>query len=290
MINLPNSDPQILQNIQYYFQQPINSMNDINALFFKNKYNFVNFLNKEESSQFLKYYNYLRQLVFQIDNLFPEKVIPILKTGQKNNKLELTRKQVALLFLLSFFKCIKLNQDTNFNIFCVFYVLKITSYAKIEKTKCFINYLIQIGKWLSENNKILDEKITYIRDSIEPNQYLDKELCEVKICESGSLFDGKASYCIDFANKYIGGGVLDEGNVQEEILFTIEPEAIVSLFFMEVMGNNDAIGIYNTIQYSNYNGYGEKFKFNGSAIPNDITKIKKHKIIAIDAINLSNFL
>jgi poly(ADP-ribose) glycohydrolase len=33
---------------------------------------------------------------------------------------------------------------------------------------------------------------------------------------------------VDFANKKIGGGVLKNGCVQEEILFAIFPEAIIS--------------------------------------------------------------
>lgn len=33
----------------------------------------------------------------------------------------------------------------------------------------------------------------------------------------------------DFANELIGGGVLTGGNVQEEILFILRPELLVSL-------------------------------------------------------------
>ena len=103
--------------------------------------------------------------------------------------------------------------------------------------------------------------------------------------EKGSLFDGDSDYCVDFANKYIGGGALTGGCVQEEILFAVEPEAVVSMFFMEVMDKNDAIGIFNTIEYSKYKGYGSLFEYEKSAITDDLTKIKRHKIIAIDAIN-----
>ena len=118
---------------------------------------------------------------------------------------------------------------------------------------------------------------------------MDKEidLCEITLNEKGSLFEGKeSSYCVDFANKYIGGGALTGGCVQEEILFAVEPEATVSMLFMEVMDEKDAIGIYNTIEYSKYTGYGSKFKFEKSAITDDLSlnQIKKHKIIAIVAI------
>ena len=90
---------------------------------------------------------------------------------------------------------------------------------------------------------------------------------------------------------FIGGGVLQGGCVQEEILFATQPEAIVSMFFMEVMGDDDAIRIDNLIQYSNYSGYAHSFKFKESAINNNdhinnmnnINNIKTYKIIAIDA-------
>ena len=121
------------------------------------------------------------------------------------------------------------------------------------------------------------------------NQDTTKEtkLCQLMMDTKESLFNGKASYCVDFANKYIGGGVLNCGCVQEEILFCIDPEAIVSLYFMEVMSDNDAIGIYNTIQYSNYKGYGYSFTYDGCAIDfKDDKNNKKHRIIAIDAISL----
>ena len=48
---------------------------------------------------------------------------------------------------------------------------------------------------------------------------------------------------VDFANKYIGGGVLGEGCVQEEIRFVICPELIVSILLTEVLDHNEAVVI-----------------------------------------------
>ena len=59
--------------------------------------------------------------------------------------------------------------------------------------------------------------------------------------------------------------------------------------FMEVMDKNDAIGIFNTIEYSRYTGYGHSFNFEKSSITDDLTKIKRHRIIAIDAIVSRSF-
>ena len=284
MADLPHKNKDYFQYIQKLFQSIPNNIKDLNQIFFDNKCPFFDLISKEEiSKEFLKYYNNLKNLVFELEALFPEKELSLLKTCQKKVKKVLTRKQVALLFLLSFFNLIKINEKNNCNYFVVSNVLY---YSKVsflfEFGKCFLNYLTQIGKWLSEGNKILDEEIIYVRDNIENLDYNDKELCELNLNEKDSLFEGDASYCVDFANKYIGGGVLRGGSVQEEILFTIEPEAMVSMLFMEVMDKNDAIGIYNTIQYSKYKGYKNKFEFQGNAITND-TQIKKHKIIAIDA-------
>ncbi len=38
---------------------------------------------------------------------------------------------------------------------------------------------------------------------------------------------------IDFANKRLGGGVLRNGCVQEEVLFSIFPEAVISKIVCE---------------------------------------------------------
>ena len=294
MVSLPHKNPKLLYNLKCCFQKVPNDINDINLTFFRNKCQYFNFLKKEEIDEFLKYYKYLQKLVLQLEKLFPNNELPLLKTSQKIAKIVLTRRQVALIFLLSFFNFLEINQNNSCNMFLVSNILFTNNRAKFEFGRCFINYLIQIAKWLEEeentniSSSILEEEITYIRDNINQINYIDKELCEVNIDVTNSLFNSNDSYIVDFANKYIGGGVLKNGCVQEEILFAIEPEAIVSLFFMQVMDNNDAIGIYNTIQYSNYEGYGNTFKFAGSAIPIDKAKIKKHKIIAIDSYNLNN--
>ena len=167
----------------------------------------------------------------------------------------------------------------------IYTILNSTYGPSFNKGRCLLNYITIIGKWLEEKNPILDEPITYIRENINFNFENFEEitkLCDVEIVPQGSMFDTKASFCVDFANKYIGGGTLSGGCVQEEILFAVEPEAIVSIFFMEKMENNDAIRIDNLIQYSKYSGYAASFKYEESEI-ND-KELIKHNIIAIDAL------
>ena len=284
------SSPYINNYSKVNFSKTPKTFNELNEIFFNGKSKFFYKIEKnypKEGEEFLKIYKNLQELVSNIDNIL-QKEYPLLKKFTKKNKIEMTRKEAALLFLLSFFKCLECKS----NRFNVYYILLSNSGPAFQFGRCYLNYLTIIGKWLEEKNEILNEKLIYIRDNKDSKEYLDNKevnLCEINVIEEGSLFDGKASYCIDFANKYIGGGALTGGSVQEEILFAVEPEAIISMLFMEVMDENDAIGIFNTIEYSKSTGYGYSVKFDKSAITDDLKQIKKHRIIAIDAVDNRGF-
>ena len=287
---LPHNNKEFWEKVKERLKIIPNSFKELNTIFFDGKCKFFDEIekkHKEEGEEFFKVYQYLQDLALNLEKILPE-TIPILKKNTQD-KIELTRKQAGLIFFLSFFELIDFLQEKGLkeHRFIVSQILFSLTQLKFEFGRCFLNYLTVIGKWLSENNIILDEKIKYIRDTNKLDfKHLDKKinLCEIQIHEKGSLFNGKSSYFTDFANRYIGGGVLVGGCVQEEILFAVSPEAIISMFFMEVMSDNDAIRIDNIIQYSDYSGYAQNFAFKGCTIDkNDINKIKRSKIIAIDA-------
>ena len=287
---LPNKFPEIWENTKKMFSIEIKSINELNNLFYRGKAKFFEELEKsfpEDGKKFLKVYNNISKLILDMDNFFPNGEIEILKSNT-TNKIILTRLQVALLFILGFFdifqpyiKIMNINRRYDFEP-----VLDSKYGPGFAKGRSFINYMTVIGKWLEENNPILNEKITYLRENkqvdIENFKNIQK-LCDIEIIEQGSMFNTEAKFCIDFANKYIGGGALSGGCVQEEILFAVEPEAIVSMLLMEVMDDNDAIRIDNLIQYSNYSGYAFSFKYEESAIKDEQNLIR-HNIIAIDAV------
>lgn len=92
---------------------------------------------------------------------------------------------------------------------------------------------------------------------------------------------------VDFANKFIGGGVLKYGAVQEEIRFLINPELLVSMLFMEKMKSNEAIIITGCERYSNYTGYGDTLKFlsdHRDTTDRDAMGRRQTEIVAIDAL------
>jgi len=55
---------------------------------------------------------------------------------------------------------------------------------------------------------------------------------------------------VDFANRFVGGGVLGWGCVQEEIRFVICPELIAARLFTEAMDDNEALTITGESQFS----------------------------------------
>lgn len=68
---------------------------------------------------------------------------------------------------------------------------------------------------------------------------------------------------LDFANKYLGGGALDSGMVQEEIRFSINPELIPSMILFDVLNDNEAAIMIGTEQFSTYSGYRDNCKYDG---------------------------
>ena len=290
LVFLPGSNLNALQNIENCFTQPVYDMNSLNITFFGEQCSFFPAIQQfypAEALEFLKVIKYLSQLALNTNNILPRS-IQILKKMQNLDNIELTRKQVALLFLLSFFDVLPITFSKELNTFKISDVLREGKGTSFEIARCFLNYLTIIGKWLSENNPILEEKIIYVRENINRNNFdfvamNNFNLCPVNFIEQGSLFYGNAPYCVDFANKYIGGSILKGASVQEEILFAINPEATVAMLFMESMDENDGIGIFNTIQYSNYKGYAQSFEFNGTNIFGFPSNIKRNRIIAIDA-------
>lgn len=87
--------------------------------------------------------------------------------------------------------------------------------------------------------------------------------------EEGTIESGGVGMAqVDFANRFIGGGVLRGGCLQEEILFITCPETLISCLVCERMQYNEAIMIQGARTYSNHEGYRDKFKWKPNDEPN----------------------
>jgi poly(ADP-ribose) glycohydrolase len=160
-----------------------------------------------------------------------------------------------------------------------------------NKLKCIIHYFERISSCMPAGNVSFERKVLPFKHNIENNFWGRSKisLCELKVFSSGLIEDQPSEALeVDFANKYLGGGVLQRGCVQEEIRFMINPELIAGLLFLPCMEDNEAIEIVGAERFSSYTGYASSFRFEGDYIDKKDTDSmgrRKTKIIAIDALS-----
>ncbi|RMZ94362.1 poly(ADP-ribose) glycohydrolase-like, partial [Brachionus plicatilis] len=159
--------------------------------------------------------------------------------------------------------------------------------VKIEKIKCLLHYFDRI---INKDEKEIGN-ITFCRFShdfdIQTIGNSENKIRFPSISNEKSIEECNGKLQVDFANKYIGGGVLNSGCVQEEIRFLMCPELIVSMLFMEPMANNECIIIRGSEQFSTYSGYAWSFKWSGNFednIQKDKCGRKMTDVLAIDAL------
>ncbi|VDD82655.1 unnamed protein product [Mesocestoides corti] len=68
---------------------------------------------------------------------------------------------------------------------------------------------------------------------------------------------------VNFADRFLGGRVLEGGCVQEEILCRIRPEIIVGRLFVEALEPHEALIIEGAERFSRHTGYGSSFQWIG---------------------------
>ncbi|XP_061590006.1 poly(ADP-ribose) glycohydrolase isoform X2 [Cololabis saira] len=98
--------------------------------------------------------------------------------------------------------------------------------------------------------------------------------------------EGTGLLQVDFASSWIGGGVLGSGLVQEEILFLMNPELIVSRLFTEKLGDNECLIIKGAQQFSGYSGFSDSFEWAGpydELLDRDEWGRLRRQVLAIDA-------
>jgi poly(ADP-ribose) glycohydrolase len=83
-----------------------------------------------------------------------------------------------------------------------------------------------------------------------------------------------------------------EGCVQEEIRFSICPEFLISILFLEVLESNEAAYLIGAEQYSKYKGYASTISFDGDHsdknIPIDALYRKDINLLVLDALKFGN--
>ncbi|OAY51350.1 poly(ADP-ribose) glycohydrolase 1 isoform X1 [Manihot esculenta] len=166
-----------------------------------------------------------------------------------------------------------------------------------NKIMCILHYFERIcsctpGGFVSFERKVLPWEQFPTGISYPGADFWNKSvapLCSFEVHNLGFIEDqSNGALEVDFANKYLGGGALHRGCVQEEIRFMINPELIAGMLFLPRMEDNEAIEIVGAERFSNYRGYASSFRFSGDHVDRrnvDSFGRRNTRIVAIDALN-----
>ncbi|XP_012600047.2 poly(ADP-ribose) glycohydrolase isoform X2 [Microcebus murinus] len=222
--------------------------------------------------------------------------IPLLKQ-KMNHSITMSQEQIASLLANAFFctfprRNAKMKSeyssypDINFN-----RLFEGRSSRKPEKLKTLFCYFRRVTE------KKPTGLVTFTRQSLEdfPEwERCEKSLTRLHVTYEGTIEgNGRGMLQVDFANRFVGGGVTSAGLVQEEIRFLINPELIVSRLFTEVLDHNECLIITGTEQYSEYTGYAETYRWARShedGSERDDWQRRCTEIVAIDALHFRRHL
>ncbi|KAM6156870.1 poly(ADP-ribose) glycohydrolase isoform 2-T2 [Erethizon dorsatum] len=222
--------------------------------------------------------------------------IPLLKQ-KMNHSITMSQEQIASLLANAFFctfprRNAKMKSeyssypDINFN-----RLFEGRSSRKPEKLKTLFCYFRRVTE------KRPTGLVTFTRQSLEdfPEwERCEKPLTQLHVTYEGTIeSSGRGMLQVDFANRFVGGGVTSAGLVQEEIRFLINPELIVARLFTEVLDHNECLIITGTEQYSEYTGYAETYRWARShedESERDDWQRRCTEIVAIDALHFRRYL
>eukprot|EP00041_Stephanoeca_diplocostata_P025973 m.692380 g.692380 ORF g.692380 m.692380 type:complete len:662 (+) comp22863_c0_seq5:285-2270(+) len=230
-------------------------------------------------------------LALKLPFLFPGS-IPMLLEGE-NSAVSMTQEQVACL-LCHGFMCTFPRRNShrsklpriNFNGLYGLYTP-----SKSEKLQCLVTYLTAVTTQMPPG------VITVVRHALSLRDLPQWQTCSstmppLEVDPDTRIEDtGRECLQVDFANRFVGGGVLGRGAVQEEIRFVLSPELIVACLVCPAMAHNEAIVIKGAQRFSNYTGYARSFRFH-SAHTDTRARDDWHRletqVVAIDATAFGN--
>ncbi|XP_057315737.1 poly(ADP-ribose) glycohydrolase-like [Hydractinia symbiolongicarpus] len=219
-----------------------------------------------------------------------------------SQSITFSQKQVACLLANAFFctyprrnslKNSEYSAYPDINFSKIFRGLKdVVNTVKTEKLKTVLNYFRRVLKEMPTGT------VTYSRNVLSESktplwEKRTDEFCDLFVSSTGTIEDnGEGMLQVDFANRMIGGGVVGEGCVQEEIRFLICPELILARLFTEKLEPNESLVITGVERFSRYSGYAQTFKYQGTY--HDFTQRDRWgrlytQVVAIDAHVFHNY-
>jgi len=211
-------------------------------------------------------------LALEMPSLFAGVEVPIFKMRSTwttpatltKQSVSLSRRQCACLLVHSFFGSLKRPatiqpNDWRFTVVDLFMGTAVSPNSALT----FLNYFNVLAK-----TEIPDELVTFERRGYPkgPSPWTwennSKPLCPVTLI-TGNIDDSTADLHTEFANAFIGGGVMTGDAAMEETLFLVKPELMVAMALQHRMVDEEAICVLGARKYSTTSGFGQSFTFGG---------------------------
>ena len=219
--------------------------------------------------------------------------IPLLKKTM-NKSISMSQEQAACLlanaFLCTFPSRNQSKKNTDYPEINFNRLFSCSGNSVVEKLKCLCNYFRRIC-----TKAMPTGVLTFQRRFIDALEFPDLgestanfSSTKLILSSKATIEDGAGMLQVDFANRYLGGGALGQGCVQEEIRFVINPEMIVGMLFCESMSSTEAIVMTGCEQFNKYSGYAGSFEWSGNFFdktPCDEFRRRMTYVVAIDALS-----
>ena len=194
----------------------------------------------------------MQEICLSAEKYFPEP--PRLLKKRSNREIYLSQHQASILMIMAFF-CLYPRRNSsradaeygayNFINFNKLFGLPTSNHSNFEKLRTLLNYFHRVSK-SPPTGVVSFHRVE--ADFMPLWDMEEKKLTRVKFDDDGLIDQEGSKYIeMDFANKYIGGGVLGHGLVQEEIRFIVAPEFIVTLLLTEELSDDECLGISNRL-------------------------------------------
>ncbi|XP_026875843.2 poly(ADP-ribose) glycohydrolase isoform X1 [Electrophorus electricus] len=280
-------------------QMAINSYNQKHSMEwpFDALYSYVTDVQKKENN-FSLVISKMAQLALELPDLIKHP-IPLLKQNH-SHAITLSQVQISCLLANAFF-CTFPHRNTmkhgseyaNFPTINFSRLFGDASRRKTQKLRAIFHYFNTVtGKDTKPDGLVTFERICIALPDLPQWKRQTETLTNLHVSPQGTIEEeGAGMLQVDFACKFVGGGVLGAGLVQEEIRFLMNPELIVARLFTEKLADNECLKITGIQRYSVSYGYSDTFEWQGPYVDNtkrDEWKRRYCQIVAIDALSFKD--
>ena len=215
---------------------------------------------------------FMARVALDMPRLFADTALPVWKMrsswesassselGRQTITLSLT--QCACLLAHSFFGSLRRPASVQPNDFRFTAVdLFVGTAASPNSAMTFLNYFSVIADRMPSGDVVF-ERVGYRRGGAAPWSWTKstRPLCKAKLVD-GTINECRADVHAEFANAYVGGGVLSGDAAMEETLFLVKPELMVAMALNGRMVDREVIAVSGAVQYSRTAGFGQSFTF-----------------------------